>query len=469
MRVLLIDPPFYRIMGMHRFYYPIGLASMAAVLKQAGHSVKIYDAEHTKEANTLTWSQVAQRYEEYPKALDDAGHELWSEARKVIADLDPDLVGISMLTPKARSANNVAQISKELKPYVPVVVGADHPTVLPEYALRDTNIDYAVRGEGEYTLLDLVTCLENRGGRGIETLNGISYRTKGGVRHTPNRQLIANLDSLPYPDLDALLDLDDYRPVDLGAIMASRGCPYSCTFCGVANIWTREVRFRSPGNILAEMKLLHERFGTTYFSFRDASFTLRRDHVIALCDLIHSAGLRVEWESVTRADWIDDPLVEAMVTAGCVTVRLGVESGSPELLKRMGKQLELDVIRQAARLLNRRKLYWAAYFLFGTPWETEESIRQTLEFIEEIQPPFVTVARYAPIPGTEMYYELEQAGRISPDIQWNRETNQRFASDYLFRMEPSKFEEWMKIVAAYAQQYNQNKSAEFQRRDGRLK
>jgi len=469
MRILLVDPPFQRFMGFHRYYYPLGLASMAAVLMRDGHDVRVYDAELAGDAETLSWSAVASRHSDYLEGLRDEAHPVWGEVAAAIRDFEPEMVGITALSVKAASAGRAAAICKGVDRDMTVVVGGDHPTVFPDQFLRNANVDFAARGEGEATIVELAACLEQGRMEDLGSVAGLSYRDETGIRHNPNRELIADLDEIPFPAIEALADAASYRPVDFGAIMACRGCPYGCTFCGVANVWTRKVRYRSASNVVTEMELLKERYGTSYFSFRDASFTVDRGRVLDLCREMTDRGLGVRWECLTRADLLDDELAEAMVRSGCVTLRVGVESGSERILRHMNKDVALDAVRRAAKILGRLDLYWTAYILVGTPQETKESIQETIDFIREIDPPFVTLARFAPIPGTAMYDELAERGLIWPEIDWSMECNQRFGSHYVYAMGEAEFERAMGEMAAFVESHNSMNSARLGRRDQRLK
>lgn len=454
-------------MDFYRFYYPLGLASMAAVLEQDGHEVLVYDAEHSPDARSQTWIEASRNFAAYPAALKDDGHAVWSEIRSVLGEFDPDVAGISMLSVKTPSARKVAAICKQVKPGVPVVVGADHPTVFPEAALNDPHIDIVVRGEGERTLADLLRALED--GADLGGVGGIVFKENGGFRHAPPRALIRDLDSLPFPGIRNLLRPDTYRPLDFGAIMGSRGCPYPCTFCGVQAIWSRRVRYRSVGNVLSEIHWLHDTWKTDFFSFRDASFTLDRNRVTGICNRILADGLKIGWECTTRADLLDGEMWGLLKRSGCANIRLGVESGSEKILRSMKKNIDLDAIRKAAALLNRNGAYWSAYFLFGTPHETRETIRETMAFIEEIDPPFTTMARYAPIPGTEMYQELEKVGRVSPGIDWGLEANQHPGVGYALALESGEFEKIMQEAAVAIEQRNAKNTARMGVGDMRLK
>lgn len=468
MNILLVDPPFQRFMLFHRYYYPMGLASMAAVLKRQGHAVTVYDAERLDEGETLSWSAVAGRHGDYLEALQNPAHPVWREIEATIRKLRPQIVGITALSVKAASAVRVAEICKAVDPGIAVVVGGDHPTVFPEQLLAHSCIDFAVRGEGEAAFAELVACLA-AGTAGTATLAGVSGKSGGTFRHGPDRKPIADLDSLPLPDLDALIDVKRYRPVDFGAIMTSRGCPYGCTFCGVSTVWGRRIRYRSPASVIEEIVNLKDQRGTTYFSFRDASFTINRQRILEICRQIIDRRLDIRWECLTRVDLLDEELLNLMIESGCATIRLGIESGSPRILRDMGKTASLDDVRRAAALLNRLGLYWSAYILAGTPQETAESLQETMDFITEIDPPFVTLARFAPIPGTRMYEDLEKHGMISSGIDWSMECNQRLSSHYLYGMSEPEFEQRLATMAAFVETRNATRSAAMHTADQRLK
>ena len=443
---------------------------MAACLKQGGHEVAVYDADRLANGATLSWSAVSGRHGYYLDALEDEAHSVWQEIEATIRAQRPDLVGITALSVKAASAVRVAEICKRIDPGIVTVVGADHPTAFPEQFLKNSNIDFVVRGEGEATIVDLVSCLARDRHRSPTGIPGVSYKKNGRFEHNPDRPPLADLDALPLPALDALLGVEAYRPLDFGAVITSRGCPYTCTFCGVGTVWGTQVRFRSAVKVVDEIEMLNGRFGISYFSFRDASFTLSRQRIFDLCALITERSLDIRWECLTRADLLDEELAQTMAAAGCAVVRLGVESGSQHLLDQMGKDVPLDAVRNAAQILHGIEgMYWTAYILIGTPSETRETVRETIDFLREINPPFITLARYAPIPGTAMYDELAQRGMINPDIDWRYECNQRLSSHYVYALSEEDFSAVLGEVAAFVEAHNEANSARLQQRDYRLK
>jgi len=459
MKVLLIEPPFHRFMGLYRHYYPLGLAYVAATLATHNHVVEIYDAEHDPKARSRTYLETSQDYWKYLDAIEDRDHPVWSEIQREISRFQPDLVGISVLTVKVPSALRVAPLCRVAGRKIPVVVGGEHSTARPEDLLKDDNVDFAVRGEGEQTMCELVETLDS-GGQ-LERIDGLSFKSGDRICHNKDRSLIENLDSLSIPYRDALANKETYRPVDFGLIMGSRGCSYQCAFCPNQSLWGRRVRFRSISGIVKEIKSVKETYSTDYFSFRDYSFSINLEWTIELCKRMREEKLDIKWECTTRPDLVNEEVISMMKNAGCTTVRIGIESGSERILNEIRKDLSLKEIKAAARILNRHNLYWAAYFMFGLPSETKEDIEKTLALIDEIDPPFVTMARYTPIPGSEMYEALVGEGRIrESEADWGQWSNQWLQKSFTKAMSQEQFREIMGDVARRIDEHNRRNELE---------
>jgi len=459
MKVLLIEPPFHRFMGFYRHYYPLGLAYIAATLAKHSHAVEIYDAEHDPKARSKTYLEASQDYFKYMDAIKDREHLLWSEIQQEISRFRPDLIGISVLTVKVPSALRIASLCQIGDQRIPVVVGGEHPTARPEDLLKDENVDFSVRGEGEQTMHELVEALESSGR--LEEIEGLSFKIGDQIYHNKNRPLIDNLDRLPIPDRNALTNKETYRPVDFGLIMGSRGCSYRCSFCPNQNIWGRRVRFRSVSGIVNEIKEVQETYSTDYFSFRDYSFSVNPKWTVEFCKRIRQERLDIQWECTTRPDLVNEEIVSYMKDAGCTTIRIGIESGSKRILKEIRKDLSLKEIMKAARILNRQNVYWAAYFMFGLPSETKEDIQKTLALIDEIDPPFVTMARYTPVPGSEIYDTLVKDGRIrESEIDWSQWSNQWLQKSFARAMSQEEFQEIVEDIARRIDEHNRRNELE---------
>ncbi|MGB9609258.1 MAG: B12-binding domain-containing radical SAM protein, partial [Minisyncoccia bacterium] len=316
MRILLIDPPFYRFIGYYNRYFPLGLAYLAAILRDKGHQVLIYDADCNQEATKMEYSLLEESYPEYIAGINNPNHKLWQEAREVIENFKPDLVGITMMTTKVASAFRLAEICKDYNKNLPVVVGGPHPTLMPDEVLKNSPaIDIILRGEGEKSFPNLIKAIQSQ--KPLETVNGISFRKENRVIHNLPEEPIMNLDSLPFPARDLLWGKETYTSEDMGLLFASRACPYNCTFCSSAGIWGRITRCRSIPNIIAEIKEVQKTYGTVQFSFKDDTFTLDRRRVIEFCQTLKKEKIKINWDCNGRINLLDKELLKIMKEAGC--------------------------------------------------------------------------------------------------------------------------------------------------------
>lgn len=412
MRVLLIDPPFYRIFGFYNRYYPLGLVSLGTVLRDAGHEVLIYDADFNEHPSAMDYTQLPRHYRTYLDSFTDRSHSIWLEIRTQIEQFKPDLVGVSLWTAYAAAAFHVAQIAKVVDPACPVVVGGPHATVKADEVLSiSPAVDYVVTGEGETTLLELVRAIANRTDMGL--VDGLTFRRDGRIQQNRPRMAAADLDAFGLPDRSLLAHEQTYSSEDMGLIMTSRGCPFSCAFCATE---TKRVRYRSIEHVLAEIKHVKATYGTTQFSFKDDSFTVSKRRVREFCQALIDEGLDIAWECNTRVDLVGEEMLAQMKKAGCNAIKVGVESGSEDVLARMNKRISLDQVRQAARLFRKTGIHWTGYFLMGTPGETEKDVYKTRDFMYEIKPDFASIGVYEPFPGTAMFEEGITRGLAKADM-----------------------------------------------------
>lgn len=412
-KVLLIDPPFYRLIGFYNRYFPIGLVSVGTALRDAGHEVIVYDADYNEDPSVIGNACLTRYYRRYLDSFHQPDHAVWMEMRDTIAAVRPDVVGITMCTAYAAAAFHVARISKTINPACPVVVGGPHATVRAEEALRICpTVDYVVRGEGEVAATELMAGIAQ--GRLVpDDVQSLSFRASGVIRHNPPRERISDLDAFAPPDRALMMNRDTYSSEDMGLIMTSRGCPFACTFCATDN---RQVRYRSIEHILREIRHVRDTYGTIHFTLKDDSFTVNRKRVAEFCDALAREDLRIGWECNTRVDLVTEEMLRGMKRAGCNSVKVGIESGSEEVLKRMNKRITLDQIRAAARLFRKVGIHWTGYFLIGTPGETTEDIYKTLDFMYEIKPDFAALGVYEPFPETVMFHEGIRRGLVKPDM-----------------------------------------------------
>lgn len=375
LRILLINPP----QSTRYPQPPIGLALIAAILEKEGYSVSLLDA------NALQL-----------KPEDVAG-----------AVSDADIVGITSVTPTIGAALYIAHFLKRDNPDIKIVLGGPHVTLLPEETMNSSSdIDFIIRGEGDETVIELMRSIEN--GQPLDDVSGISYKTEGKIVHTPDRTSNVDMDSLPYPAYH-LLPWKKYRPhpphgmsLPFGAIVTSRGCPYRCAYCSKP-IFGSRFRAQSPERVVEEMAYLHEKFGVKEIAFYDDTFTLDKERAHAIAEKILEKGLKVAWTCETRVNLVDKELLEHMKQAGCYSVAYGIESASPQIIEVLRKDITLEQVEKAVRDSREVGLQVVGYFMLGSPGETPDTIRKTIDYAKRLKVDFAQFSITTPFPGTELY------------------------------------------------------------------
>jgi len=454
MRILLIDPPFARFMGFYRFFFPFGLSSISAYLKQqgSGHEILIYDADHGDHPVDMSSTDLLRVFPKYLDGAKDPHHPIWQEAEQVFRDFKPDLVGITFLSTKLAAVQHLVDISRRLFPGVPVVLGGAHSAILPGSSLELTGADFVVLGEGEATFAELAAALE-AGRRDFSEIQGLAFRGKDGKTViTPPRPLLPDLDALPFPDRESLRRAESYRPDDMSMIMTSRGCPFNCAFC--TSIWERSLRERSIPNIVDEIEHLIERYGARKIFFKDDTFTLNRKRVFEFCDDLKRRGIKIAWECLTRIELVDEELVLRMREAGMDALKIGIETGSQRLLQVTRKNITLDQIHRGAAVLNRLGQKWSAFFMLGYPDESEEEIRMSWDLIKQIRPTYVSMSILAPYPGCQFYYDLEEAGALTEYSDWNLYDPFSLFANVSQTIAPDRFRELAEATMRFIDEYN---------------
>ncbi|HET6430582.1 MAG TPA: radical SAM protein [Phycisphaerae bacterium] len=406
MRVLLLNAAFNRyggVQGHGGAQIPLNLCYLAAYVRRQrpGVEVRILDAE----AEGLRHEQTVER----------------------AAGFAPDLVGITANTCVFDSVIDLTALLKRRMPSAKVVLGGSHPTALPERTLAECQADFLVLGEGEITLNELAGRLAE-GPNGWGDIAGLAFRDAEGkaVVNAP-RPLIEDLDSLPMPARD-LVDNSLYYPpptknVSSGRstlISTSRGCPFHCGFCSANTVWmSRRIRSRSAGNLVEEMAECVGRYGIASFNFADEFFTADKARVLAICELIRQRGLEVTWVCSARAQKLDRQTLQAMKAAGCRELSFGIESGSPEILQRMDKRIDLEEAKSVISAANALGIRTHAGFIIGYPGETAETVRQTVRVAKWLDVDIAAFWIASPLPGSRLWEEANANGWIRPGARWS--------------------------------------------------
>jgi anaerobic magnesium-protoporphyrin IX monomethyl ester cyclase len=354
---------------------------LAAALRRAGHQVALLDASA-------------------PQAPRDPGQIV----DRALASA-PNLIGIHCKTLYAQDAYALARAFRE-RTEIPLVCGGPHPTVAPLEPLAH-GFDFSVRGEGEETLAELCDALDGR--RAMDEVRSLVWRGGGAVN--PPRGFLLDLDGLASP-VDAL-DLFDpawyggSETVAPAGLLASRGCPAACTFCS-NNVTGRRFRYRSARGIAEEIAALRARTRFDAFSFFDDSFAVGRRRMLDLCAELARIDPPVHWTCTAHPAHLDPDILEAMQRAGCRGVDVGMESGDPEMLLRIGKGVTVERVLSVLGWARDLGLHCMLNLMFGWPGEALEELKATLDFIDLAAPlaaAFNARGVLVPYPGTRIYDE----------------------------------------------------------------
>nr|WP_321514114.1 radical SAM protein [uncultured Pseudodesulfovibrio sp.] len=373
------------------FLPPLGLATIASVLRTNGHEVAIIDGV----AEQMPLPQIVERAKQF------------------------DIIGVSAMTAHAKRALELIRMLKA-ETDKPILAGGVHATTMPHEFLED-GTDYVVIGEGELTMLDLTNALEaDTPKEKFVKIEGICFMLDGKIVRTPKRPLIENLDDIPLPARD-LLPMHKYsatiarttrQPSHM--LLASRGCPGVCSFC-VHKLFGKHVRYNSPERIIEEFLLLVNEYGAKDVAIFDDNFAANKEMVAKVCDKLIELDLDLTWSIESRVDNVDRPTLELLKKAGCTFIAYGVESGSQRILDKMCKQVTLEQIRETIKTTNEVGIKTRGYLILGHLDESIEEMRQTIEFAKSLDLSVASFTLFVPLPGTLDYKRAHKFGTFDPD------------------------------------------------------
>ncbi|KWT84435.1 B12-binding domain-containing radical SAM protein [Candidatus Magnetominusculus xianensis] len=468
MRVLLIRPPYTRLKGAGQApYFPLGLGYITSVLRENGFDANLYHAENPQKGDDslipdadIGFDLRSKGYRRYLDAINNDSHYVWEEVRQTLRAYKPDLVGISLLSVEVASALKISKLCKEYDKDCYVLWGGLHPSFMPEECLRNEEVDFVIRGEGEYASLELCNTLKNGGS--FSEIKGLSFKKNAATVHNPMRDAIAEIDKVPPPARDAVLYPESFDFKSLGSMIVSRGCPFRCTFCSSRNFWDKKVRLRTPENVIQEIKVLKEKFGTRYIMFWDDSFTINRKVIERYCRSIIDSGLKISWKTATRADLIDSEILDLMKKAGCVKLEIGVESGSERIKKLINKDVSNKQIKMAFDLIQRKGIGVGGFFMAGFPDETIEDLTDTFNLMKELRAGELAFNIFDPMPGSSEYDKCIEMGLVAPAADWN---NFPFWPDayYVKNIKREDFDKYVNTIAHWLYNYNNTLSVRLKR------
>jgi anaerobic magnesium-protoporphyrin IX monomethyl ester cyclase len=414
--VTLIRPPTLQARWGHATPTcpPLGLAYVAAALRDAGHEVRIVDA--VGEAVSRMGPAEDERLLVHGLSIED-----------VVARVDPatEWLGVScMFSHEWPLMRALLRRLRAAFPGVPIVAGGEHITAMPELSLAQCPaIDYCVLGEGEETFVDLLDTLKR--GAPASAVAGLALRGDGRTVRTPARARIRRVDDIAAPAWD-LVPLANYLDNELGfgvnrgrsmPMLATRGCPYQCTFCSNPTMWTTRWIARDPALVLAEMRRYIETYRVENFDFYDLTAIVKRDWILEFCRLILAGGLRFTWQlpSGTRSEAIDGEVARLLYASGCRNISYAPESGSPAVLQRIKKRIDLGRMKASMRAAVASGINVKANIILGFPDETHREVWESMRFIAGMAALGVhdmSISPFSPYPGSELFEAMRARGRL---------------------------------------------------------
>ncbi|HUT85478.1 MAG TPA: radical SAM protein [Elusimicrobiales bacterium] len=393
MKIVLVRPNY----KSHIITPPIGLGYLASYLKKYDIQAKIIDGLRDATPNEILVKQI-------------------------LAE-NPDAVGITCLTAFYKEAVDLSLRLK--KENVKIIMGGVHPTFLARQTLKDSKCDFVIVGEGEKALLKLIQ--NNFIPNGIKGVY-CEENLKNASECLEKAEIIANLDELPFPDWEQL-DPNKYpkaphgaivKNFPIGVIMTTRGCPYECSFCASPGFYDKKIRFRTPENIISEIKYLIDTFGVREIHFEDDNLTIDRKHVEKICNLILEHGINISWACPNgiRADKIDEELLYLMKKSGCYYFAYGIESANQKIIDGVKKREKIETIEKSINMAAKAGISCQGFFIFGLPGETKDTIEQTIRFAKKSKLARAQFLILDVLPGSELWCSLK--GKFTPN--WTKES-----------------------------------------------
>ncbi|MHA1310570.1 MAG: B12-binding domain-containing radical SAM protein [Candidatus Helarchaeota archaeon] len=386
-----------KIVKRQNTYPPLGLLYLGEILSREGHNVKILDQD-------VTGASPAQILESIKK-------------------FDPNIVGLSPLSPSFNISMEIAKLIKNWNPNINLIVGNILATLCSDLILKDYPfVDYCVRGEAEKPLPNLIDVIEKNKLDELENVRGITFRKDNKIKMTPNAKPIKDLDEIPFPDRN-LIDYNYTMSGKKFTILAtSRGCPFNCKFCGIhINSGLKGVlRVRSLKNVIDELKYLED-CGYEEISFVDDCFVLNQKRTVDLCLMMQKEKFDFSWGCEGRVDQANIQLLRTMEKSNCKSVLFGIESANKRMLNYYNKRITPEISQQAIKNAHKARIEnIIGLFILGGPGETLDEINNTIKFSMKLDLTFIQYQYLYILMGSDLWKELEKKNIVSRERDWKK-------------------------------------------------
>lgn len=370
---------------------PLGILYIAAYLKKhSSHDVKILDLQMADKTET--------------------------ELNEYFLSEKPDVIGITAVSFLMIDIIKLVKSIRRILPQVVIVMGGPHVNIYPEETLNFLDVDFIVLGEGEEPCLDLINNLSDK--EKLKNVKGLVFKNGGKIINTGCRELIKDLDLLPYPARELTEYQKYYSAMAIDnpttTMFTSRGCPYQCVFCDRPHLG-KIFRARSAKNVVDEMAEIVN-LGIKDIFIYDDTFTIDRQRVVDICQTILERGLKVYWDIRARVNTIDEELLKLMKQAGCSRIHYGIESGVDRILVNLRKGITVEMVRRVFKMTKKIGIEAAAYFMIGNPGETLADIKESISLAKALNPDYVLFSVLTLYPATDIYKMAMNKGMLTKDV-----------------------------------------------------
>ena len=429
-KVLLVNPPFYRLLGSHYNANSLGIAGIAAYLNANGHDAWLYNADFLNEVDYANLRDLFDGFKDYKEYFQNENDPIWDEVVEKIIKSDAEWIGYTSYTANVTAIDIISRRVRRLEPKIKQVIGGVHATLDHNVLDKLLSIDYSIQREGEQAMLELIEGKNPKNISGVVSRDGIGLCNNGDAE-------VMDIDRLPFPEREKFYGMtnDEKLMVDVSYICSIRGCPYRCNYCASPFHWKRDkTQYRSPESVIEEMSLLKTNYWSRYKEydysasanigkksslkiidntivyFVDDVFTIKKNRVKKILKMMIDQNLGMNWKCEARTDHLDEEICDLMAQAGCVRVKLGFESGSDKVLRDIQKDETKMQMKRGAKMLKDAGVPFTAYFMAGFPTETDDDLKETIKFAKEIDADYYSLSVLAPYYGTKMYYDLVKKG-----------------------------------------------------------
>jgi radical SAM superfamily enzyme YgiQ (UPF0313 family) len=389
---------------------PLGLLYIATnILKNSNHTVDIHDA-----------------------LLSDG-----DDTEIVQMSLKYDVIGITSMTFFLLDVINMVNQIREVNKEVPIIIGGPHVAIFPEETLKIEGVTFSMQGECDESFLKLVNVIDQKGD--LQSVPGLYWEENGIIKSNPVSNLIDDLDQIPVPNRE-LLNYQKYHSILshgntkknlTTTAFSSRGCPFKCIFCDRPNLG-KQFRSHSPKYVVNEMEKCVN-LGITEIFFYDDTFSVDKERVIEICEMILEKRLSVRWDIRARVNNLDLEMMTLMKRAGCSRIHFGVEAGSREMMKKLKKGITQKLCIKAFKAAREAKIDTLGYFMFGCPEESRSQMDETLNFALMLNPDYAHFSILTPFPGTPVYADALNTGLFESDYwrEYSAAPNENFSPRFL--------------------------------------